>query len=121
MDHPQTDRTDIAVEDLFPRIQKRALGVALGVTCGGALFLLTLFHLLVRPDVFPLGLLSQYCYGYDLTWTGAFAGMAWGFSVGLVGGVLLGLIHNFSLDVWSTIVRMRADLSQKRDVLDQLR
>jgi chromate transport protein ChrA len=118
---PQSSRADVALEEIFPRVQKRALGVALGVTCGGFVFLLTVFHIIVRPEAIPLGLLAQFFHGYDVTWAGAFVGLAWGFTVGFVGGCLLGFIHNVNLDIWSAIVRARADLSQKRDVLDHIR
>jgi hypothetical protein len=118
---PHSSRADVALEEIFPRIQKRALGVALGVTCGAFLFLLTTFHVMTRLEALPIGLLGQYFYGYTVTWTGAFIGLAWGFAAGFVAGAFLGLVHNVNLDVWAVILRARADLSQKRDILDQIR
>ena len=118
---PQNNRADIGLDEIFPRVQKRALGVALGVTCGGFLFILTVFHIIVRPEAVPLGLLGQFFHGYSVTWTGAWIGLAWGFITGFITGGLLGFVHNFNLDIWSAIVRARADLSQKRDVLDHIR
>ena len=40
-------------------------------------FLLTAFHLLLNPvGGLQLELLSQYFYGYDVTWVGAIVGLA---------------------------------------------
>jgi len=112
--------TDFRFERVFPRVHARALGIAIGVTTGGALLLLTLFHVIFRPGP-PLVLLRQYFYGYDVTWRGAVVGAAWGFAAGFVGGWLLGLVHSLTLDIWLLVVRQRTNLSMKRNFLDQLK
>lgn len=111
----------------FHRAHKSALGLAFGIIAGGGLFLLTAIHLLLQLDMdgqdrpgLPLGLLGQYFQGYDVTWPGAFIGLAWGFAVGFVGGWLLGFVHNFTVGMWLFIIRTRQDLRQTRNFLDHI-
>ena len=106
--------------DAFNRAHKSALGLAFGVLSGGALFLLTAFHVVLNIDGLPLGLLSHYFQGYDVTWNGAFVGLAWGLAVGFVGGWLLGFVHNFTVAVWMLIVLTKQDLRNSRDFLDHI-
>ena len=77
---------DVNPETLLNRVHKSALGFAVGVMVGGGLFLLTAVHVALTADGLPLGLLNQYFAGYDVTWRGAFIGLAWGFAVGFVAG-----------------------------------
>lgn len=115
------DLHSLSIERLFPRVHSRALGGAVGITAAGALFLITVFHVVVRPNTFPIGLLGQYFYGYSETWTGAAVGAAWGLATGFAGGWLLGFMHNTTVDLWLVFVRARADLTQRRNILDELR
>ncbi len=108
-------------ERIFPRVHARALGAAIGVTTGGGLGLLTVFHVVMGEAGLPIGLLGQYFYGYDITWFGALAGAAWGGAAGFVAGWLLGAVHNLTLDLWLLVVRQRTELSQRRNFLDHLR
>lgn len=109
------------VEPLFPRAHKLALGFAFGLTLGVGIFLLTLFHIALNPpDAANIELLNQYFLGYEVTWPGAFAGLAWGFGVGFVAGWLLGFVHNFTLGVWMLVIRAKADLKQTSNFLDHI-
>ena len=68
-------------------VNKGAFGVAVGCVSGIPVFLLTAFHLLLNPvGGLQLELLSQYFYGYDVTWVGAIVGLAWGWLFGFIGG-----------------------------------
>jgi hypothetical protein len=113
---------DLGVERLFPRVHLRALGAAVGLTVGCAVFLLTAFHVVFEPEGgHQIGLLSWYFFWYDVTWFGAFVGLVWGAAVGFVAGWLLGFIRNLTLDAWLLVLRARTDLSQRRNFLDQIR
>lgn len=112
---------DTPFERIFPRVHARALGIAIGVTTGCGLFILTVFHVIAGEEGLPIGLLSQYFYGYDITWSGAIAGAVWAGAAGYVGGWLLGAVHNLTLDLWLLAVRQKTELSQKRNFLDHLR
>lgn len=104
----------------FRRVHKSALGVAFGLIVGGGLFAITAFHVALHVDGLPLGLLAHYFQGYDVTWPGAFIGLAWGSMVGFIGGWLLGFIHNFTVGLWILLVVAREDLKQTGNFLDHI-
>ena len=102
-------------------MNKGAFGVAVGCVVGIPVFLLTAFHLLLNPvGGLQLWLLSQYFYGYDVTWVGAIVGLTWGGLFGFIGGWVTAFLRNFLTAVWILTVKGRAELSQGRDFLDQL-
>src|SRR5262245_27624362 len=87
-------------EPLFARAHKRALGVAVGLTVGGAVFAITVIHVVLKiEEGLLIGLLGQYFFGYTVTWWGALIGLAWGFATGFIAGWLLGFVHNFTVSV----------------------
>ena len=120
MGEAPTPPPSVPFEPLFPRAHKRALGVAVGLTAGVGVLVVTAFHVVVQPDGLPLHLLGQYFYGYTVTWRGALIGLAWGFGVGFIAGWLLGFVHNFTVGIWLLVVRARRDLSQTRNFLDHI-
>jgi len=111
---------DLSTQLLLQRAHKSALGFAFGVIGGGLLFVVTAFHVALHVEGLPLHLLSQFFHGYEVSWKGAFIGLAWGFAVGFVGGWLLGFVHNFTVGLWMLIVRTRRDLRQTRNFLDHI-
>jgi len=112
---------DGGFEEAFPRIHKLALGVAIGLTSGVSIWLLTIVRVMLRPGGIPMNLLKEFFYGYTVTWSGAFVGFAWAFACGFVGGWLLGFVHNVTLDLWLLVVRARTDLSLRRHFPDHIR
>jgi hypothetical protein len=104
----------------FRRVHKSALGVAFGIIVGGALFAITAFHVALNVRGLPLGLLSNYFQGYDVTWPGAFIGLAWGLTIGFVAGWLLGFVHNFTVGLWILLVVAREDLRRTGNFLDHI-
>jgi hypothetical protein len=97
----------------FAPIHKWALGMAVGLTWGGGLALLTLFHVVGRPSPAPeIGLLAQYYYGYTVSWTGVLVGLFWGFVSGFVTGWFVAFVRNFTMATWLLFVRTKAELSQ---------
>jgi len=117
----QADPVAEVLTRAFAPIDKRALGVAVGLTAAVALFLLTTLHILVVPNSeLPLWLLSQYFYGYDVTWPGAFIGAWWGFVAGFAGGWFLAFLRNFTVATWIFYIRARAELTETSDFLDHI-
>jgi hypothetical protein len=117
----QEQRLSEALELAFAPLHKRAFGIALG--CAGALAMtaLTLAVLITdRANQFPLGLLGQYLFGYDVTWPGVFIGAAWGFAVAFVAGWFFAFCRNAALAVTAFAIRTRAELSETRDFLDHI-
>lgn len=104
----------------FRRVHKSALGVAFGAMFGVALFVLTAVHVALSVDGLPLYLLQQYFRGYEVSWFGAFVGLAWGFAVGFVGGWLLGFVHNFTVAIWMLFIVARQDMRQTANFLDHI-
>ena len=111
----------IEYERIFPRVHARALGGAMGVTAAAGMFLLTAVHVVAGPVGLPLYLLSNYFYGYDVSWLGACVGAVWAGAVGFAGGWLLGVVHNVTIHAWLVSVRVRTELSQRRNFIDHLR
>jgi hypothetical protein len=109
-----------AIAGLGP-VHKVALGVAVGVVSGLAVFALTVFHVMLKPrDALDIGLLSQYLTGYSVSWTGAFVGLFWGFLIGFVAGWFVAFVRNLVIAIRVLLIRGRADLAQSGDFLDQI-
>lgn len=105
----------------FAPLHKAALGIATGTAAGLAVFLVTAAHLLLAPEgQTGLQLLGQYFAGYELSWTGALIGAAWGGFVGFVAGWFCAFTRNLIVAVWLLIVRARADMEATRDFLDHI-
>jgi hypothetical protein len=117
---PAMPPPEASFEPLFPRAHKRALGVAVGLTAGLAVFVVTAAHVMLSIEGLPLALLAQYFYGYRVSWQGAWIGGCWGFAVGFIAGWLLGFVHNFTVGIWLLVVRARRDLNQTRNFLDHI-
>ena len=108
----------------FAPMLKRAMGVACGVVLGGLIWVATAILVLRsgRGPVWPnLGLLSQFFWGYRVTWLGSFIGLAWGFAIGYVFGWTFAALHNVTFRLWLALVRFRAEKEQYSDLLDRLR
>jgi len=97
----------------FAPVHKSALGAAAGIVFGTLVAGLTVFHVVARPVHAPeISLLSQYFYGYEVSWIGAVVGLFWGFLTGFVAGWFMAFIRNFTTAVWLVFIRARAALSQ---------
>ena len=106
----------------FAPIDKLAVGVALGITCGIGFFLVTAYHLLLLAagEGPNLGLLANYFAGYTLSWSGAFVGLFWGFVVGFVLGWFAAFLRNLFTALYTFGVRAKADLMNTEDFLDHI-
>lgn len=110
-----------AVALAFASLHKRAFGVAIGTA--GALAILAVTLADVAFDAtrrFPLGLLSNYFHGYDVTVPGALIGAAWLFAVGFVGGWFVAFTRNLVLTLWLVVVRAKMHFAQGQNLLDHL-
>ena len=91
-----------ALTQAADRVSRRGWGVALGVCCGGGLFLATAILLILGgPDPGPhLALLAIYLRGYSVTWPGAFVGLAYGAILGYLLGTTTAALYNWASS-WS--------------------
>jgi len=78
------------------RLNSGLIGLALGGTCGLAIFIATNWLVIKGGD--PVGpnlrLLSQYFIGYRVSFLGSIIGFVYGFAVGTLCGALIGWIYN---------------------------
>lgn len=112
-----------AVQVAFGIVHKRALGLAVGITVGGLVAIMTTVHVILAPapDAAPnIGLLAQYFYGYSVTPLGVFVGAFWGFVTGFFGGWFLAFCRNFVLALQIVLARARGGLDASRDILDHI-
>jgi len=97
----------------FAPVHKSALGAATGIVFGAVLAGLTVFHVVARPTHAPeISLLSQYFYGYEVSWIGALVGLLWGFLTGFVAGWFVAFVRNFTTAVWLLFLKAKTALSQ---------
>ena len=75
------------------RLDKKALGLTMGLLWGGAVFIATLWSS-YRCCGAHLELLAQFYIGYTVSIAGAFIGLAWGFVDGFVGGWIIAWLYN---------------------------
>lgn len=113
---PGSDELTLA----FSPLHKRAFGMAVGITAGAALFLVTAWSL-VRGD--PPYLLQSLRYVlplYDVTWPGAILGSVSAALAAFCAAWFLAFCRNLvvALGIW--LVRTRAELAQTRDFLDHI-
>ena len=77
-------------------LNSKAVGLALGLICGLVIFVAT--NILIIKGGDPMGphlsLLSQYFFGYRVTFLGSLIGFAYGFAIGTISGALISWIYN---------------------------
>jgi len=102
-------------------VHKLALGLAVGLTAGVLIFLVTVFHVLVQPSGGPdLALLSQYFYGYEVSAKGAAVGAFWASVSGFVAGWFLAFVRNLCVAIRVRYLSARAELVSTHDFLDHI-
>lgn len=78
------------------RIQAGVLAMVCGILGGVALFLMTVWLVIKGGEQVGvhLRLLSQYFYGYSVSWTGSLVGLFYGGLVGAAVGWTIGTVYN---------------------------
>ena len=114
------DATERVIIEAFARLDRAALGFAVGTLCGLGVFTATIFLLIKGGEVVGpnLALLGQFFVGYKVTVAGAFIGLVYGFVAGFVLGWLIGFLRNSLVSAYLLILRTRANLSSSLDSLD---
>jgi len=111
---------DKVIVDAFARLDRTALGIAVGTLCGLSVFLATIVLLLRGGEVVGpnLALLGQFFLGYTVTASGAFIGLAYGFAAGFLLGWLIGLLRNSLVSAYLLSLKTRATLTSSLDSID---
>ena len=104
----------------FARLDRVALGVALGALCGLVVFIATA-ALLLKGGAEPgptLALLGQYFAGYTVTPLGSVIGLAYGAVVGFLLGWLIAAVHNLAISIYLFSIRFSAQAAHLGDFID---
>jgi protoporphyrinogen oxidase len=119
---PRLDRDmEVLVEQelarVFPRVDRVALGLAVGVLGGVGLFVATLALVLMGgPVVGPtLGLLGQYFPGYSVTILGSVIGLFYGYISGFALGWLFAALRNAIVFIYLVAIYRSWQLRQILD------
>ena len=75
-------------------LDKKALGLACGLLCGGGVFVATVWVLLAGSGGEHLSLLARFYIGYSVTPLGSILGLIYGFIDGFLGGWILAWLYN---------------------------
>lgn len=112
--------SDDLLVQAFARLDKVALGLAMGVLCGLVIFAATNFLLLKGGAVIGpnMGLLGQFFIGYSVTFVGSLIGLAYGFVNGFILGWLVAFLDNLFIRVYFYLVRLKANVSSITDYID---
>jgi protoporphyrinogen oxidase len=107
------------VAPTLAKVDRVALGLSLGLTCGALLWLATLALVLkggavVGPN---LGLLAQFFPGYTVTLTGSFLGLGYGFLSGFLAGWTVALLRNVVVFAFMAAMYRRAERQALRRLL----
>jgi hypothetical protein len=110
-----------ALTRVFRKVDRRALGLAVGAVSGIGLWLLTL-AMVVQGDVVSPGLwlLSHYFPGYRVSVGGSVVGAGYGFATGFVVGWGGALLRNAVMLLSLAWAHRRAEFSALRRFLDYL-
>jgi hypothetical protein len=106
--------------EAFARLDRTALGLAVGTLGGLGVFTATIFLILKGGEVVGpnLALLGQFFPGYTVTVTGAFIGLVYAFVVGFILGWLIGFLRNSLMSAYLLLLRTRANLTSSMDSID---
>ncbi len=113
---------DDLVTQVFTRMDKSAFGAAAGVTTGLIISLATLW-LVIKGGIVvgpKMALLSQYFWGYTVTFTGAAVGFFYGLMIGFCGGWVFAGLRNFLLAFYLFKIRKTAEYKSLKDLLDRI-
>jgi hypothetical protein len=112
--------SDKVIIEAFAKLDRSALGLAVGTLCGLGVFTVTVLLLLKGGDVVGpnLALLGQFFIGYTVTATGAFIGLVYGFVVGFILGWLIAFFRNSLMSAYLLSLKTRATLTSSLDSID---
>ena len=111
---------DKVIIDAFARLDRTALGFAVGTLCGLSVFLATIFLVLKGGEIVGpnLALLGQFFYGYTVTLPGAFIGLVYGFVTGFALGWFIALLRNTLVIAYLVALKTKANLTSSLDSID---
>ena len=79
------------------KLNAKSLALTSGILWGLAVFLGTIWLLIIGSSGKTISLLSAFYFGYQFSIGGAFVGLVWGFVNGAIGGLIFAFVYNFFL------------------------
>ena len=76
------------------KLDLKALGLALGITWGAAMFLFGVWATLSAPAAAAVNFLGDFYLGFSPGFPGAIIGSLWGFVDAAIGGVVIAWLYN---------------------------
>jgi hypothetical protein len=121
-EHSLVNIPDDLLIQAFAKLDKVALGIAIGVPAGLAIFFATVFLLFKGGSVIGpnLSLLGQYFIGYTVTWKGSVIGLIYGLGFGFILGWCVAFIRNLIVAIYVYTVKLKANLMSMNDFIDHL-
>jgi hypothetical protein len=104
----------------FAKLDKLALGIAIGTVTGLIIFAATAFLIIKGGNTVGqnLSLLNQYFIGYSVTWVGSIIGLLYGFLSGFILGWTAAFLRNLSLTIYIRLAKLNANFSSVQDFMD---
>jgi hypothetical protein len=79
------------------KLNPKSLAFTAGILWGLAVFIATIWLLIVGSPGKMISALGSFYFGYTFSVWGAFIGLIWGFIDGLIGGFIFAHVYNFFL------------------------
>ncbi len=79
------------------KLNAKAFALTCGLLWGIAVFIATIWLLIIGASGKTISLLSAFYFGYQFSIVGAFVGLVWGFVDGAIGGLIFAFVYNFFL------------------------
>lgn len=102
------------------KLDKTALGIAMGSVFGAVIFVATNLLILKGGDeIGPnLALLNNYFVGFEVTFAGSLVGLFYGFITGFILGWLIAFLRNAVFTVYLHVLKLKGNLSAANDFID---
>ncbi len=115
-----TGKTEQLVVESLARLDALALGIAVGTLFGLLIFVATTLLIFKGGDeIGPnLALLSHYFVGYEVTRTGSFVGLIYGFIFGFGLGSLIAFLRNAVVAIYLRLQKLKSGFAAFNDFID---
>ena len=117
---PEDPVLQTTIERAFARMDKLAFATALGMVCGLAMFIATIWLIIKGGDIIGpnLRLVGQYFIGFTVSVKGAFIGLVYSLLWGFLFGWLFAYIRNLGLALFIYRVKRKTELLSLKDLFD---
>jgi hypothetical protein len=112
--------TDEVLISSIAKIDRSALGIAIGSVFGLVIFFATNFLIFKGGNQIgpTLTLLNQYFFGYSVTFTGSLIGLIYGFVSGFIVGWFAAFLRNFIINIYLYIAKFKGRMIAVNNFID---